>query len=296
MDFGIPLQTLQDLLRELLASIPNLVLALLAFLFFYLLAGLARRVAARMSRRAALGPSAELLIGRLSRGSLILLGLLIGALILFPSFDAAQLINLLGIAGVAVGFAFRDILQNFLAGILLLLTRPFRIGDQIAVSEYEGTVEDILTRATLIQLYDGRRVVIPNSDLFTQSVTVNTAHPIRRSETEIGIGYGDEIGTAIQLILEAISGIVDVLDEPAPDVQVVAFGESAVMLRARWWTDSTRSGVVSVQTGVLSAIKDKLTKHGIDLPFPTRQILFHDQTEESDGDRRLQREGWPASE
>ena len=95
-------------------------------------------------------------------------------MIAIPSFQPAQLIQLLGISGVAIGFAFLDILQNFLAGILILLTEPFRLGDQIVVGGYEGTVEEIETRATSIRTYDGRRVVIPNSNLFTESVTVNT--------------------------------------------------------------------------------------------------------------------------
>lgn len=295
MEFDLPLQTLQDILNGLIAALPNMVLALATFLFFYFAAGLVRWVARRAVAGAELEPSAQLIIGRLTRALVILLGVLVAALVLFPSFDAGQLIELLGIAGVAVGFAFRDILQNFLAGILLLLTQPFRIGDQIIVSEYEGTVEDIQTRATLIRMYDGRRVVIPNTDLFTQSVTVNTAHPIRRSEYDVGIGYGDDIQFASQLIVEALGSVAAVLPEPAPDVQVVEFAPSAVMLRARWWTDSTRSGVIAVESQVLTAIKDKLLSNGVDLPFPTRQILFHDQTEETDGDRRRQREGWPAA-
>lgn len=278
MDFELPLQTLQDILNALIAALPNMVLALAAFLIFYFSAGLMRRVAKRAAKRAELDPSAQLIIGRLSRALIILLGVLVAALVLFPSFDAGQLIELLGIAGVAVGFAFRDILQNFLAGILLLLTQPFRIGDQIIVSEYEGTVEDIQTRATLIRMYDGRRVVIPNSDLFTQSVTVNTAHPIRRTEFDVGVGYGDDIHLATRHIVEAVGSVADVLSEPAPDVRAVEFGPSALILRVRWWTDSRRAEVVGLQGQVLAAVKDKLLQNGVDLPYPTRTVLFHDQS------------------
>ena len=91
--------------------------------------------------------------------------------------------QVLGIGSVAIGFAFRDILQNFLAGILLLVTQPFRIGDQIVASNYEGTVEDIQTRATFIRTYDGRHVVVPNADLFTDTVVVNTAFEHRGTST-----------------------------------------------------------------------------------------------------------------
>jgi len=84
-----------------------------------------------------------------------------------PFFPASDLIKILGISGVAIGFAFQNILQNFLAGLLLLWAEPFRIGDEIKLDNYEGSVEEIQTRATFIKTYDGRRVVIPNADLFT---------------------------------------------------------------------------------------------------------------------------------
>ncbi|MFP3354118.1 mechanosensitive ion channel, partial [Pseudoalteromonas sp. SIMBA_153] len=95
-------------------------------------------------------------------------------------FTPAKLIGALGIGSVAIGFAFKDIFQNLLSGILLLISEPFRIGDQIVSGDYEGTVEDIKIRATTIRTYDGRQVVIPNSDLYTSALTVNTAYKQRR--------------------------------------------------------------------------------------------------------------------
>ncbi len=216
-------------------------------------------------------------------------------MIALPSFQPGQLVSLLGISSVAIGFAFRDILQNFLAGILLLLTEPFRIGDQIIVGGYEGTVEEIQTRATFIKTYDGRRVVIPNSELFTDSVLVNTAFETRRLEYDFGIGYGDDIAEAKRLMRETVDGIDSVLKDPPPEVLLVKLADSTVNLRLRWWIKPPRQmDMLSAQDAVLTAIKDRLTENGIDMPFPTQQILFHDQTEETDGDRRRQREGWPA--
>jgi small conductance mechanosensitive channel len=207
------------------------------------------------------------------------------------------LIQLLGISSVAIGFAFRDILQNFLAGILILLTEPFQIDDQIVFKEFEGTVENIQTRATTIRTYDGRRIVIPNSELFTNSLTVNTAFDNRRLEYDIGIGYGDDIDRAKQLILQAIHETEGVFSQPAPDTIVVDLAASTVNIRARWWIKPPRRApALDLQDSVLTAIKNKLTANGIDMPFPTQQILFHDQTEGTDGDRSRQREGWPAGQ
>jgi small-conductance mechanosensitive channel len=196
---------------------------------------------------------------------------------------------------VAIGFAFRDILQNFLAGILILLTEPFRIDDQIVFGEFEGTVEDIQTRATTIRTYDGRRVVIPNGMLFTNAVTVNTAFARRRLEYDVGIGYGDDIAEAKQLILEAIASVEDVLTDPAPDVLMQDLADNSVVLRARWWIEPPRRAeALDYRDRVLTAIKYAFDKHGVDMPFPTQVVLFHDQSEETDGDRHSQREGWPA--
>jgi small conductance mechanosensitive channel len=236
-----------------------------------------------------------MVLGRLSQGVIILLGLFVALAIVLPSFKPGDLIQLLGISGVAVGFAFRDILQNFLAGILILLTEPFQIDDPIVFNNFEGTVKEIQTRATTIRTYDGRRVVIPNSELFTNSVTVNTAWENRRLEYDVGIGYGDDIDRAKQLMLEAVRSVDEVLNNPAPDVLVMELAESTVNIRVRWWiSPPRRAESLDSRDRVLTAIKKKLTTNGIDLPFPTQQILFHDQTEETDGDRTRQREGWPA--
>lgn len=224
-----------------------------------------------------------------------MLGLFIALSIVIPSLKAGDLVQLLGISSVAIGFAFRDILQNFLAGILILLTEPFQIDDQIIFKNFEGTVEQIQTRATSIRTYDGRRIIIPNSELFTNSIIVNTAFEHRRLEYDVGIGYGDDINTAKQVILQAMRETDGVLQDPAPDAIVVALADSTVNIRARWWVQPPRrTDVLNFQDLVLTNIKNKLVANGIDLPFPTQQILFHDQTEATDGDRSHQREGWPS--
>ncbi len=282
------------MIQSTIAALPNLVLALIVFILFYFVAKGVKATVSRFSDRYQRHRNLGLVLGRVSQWLVVFVGVLVAFSIIIPSFKAVDLIGLLGISGVAIGFAFRDILQNFLAGILPLLTQPFRIGDQIVVKNFEGTVEDIQTRATLIKTYDGRRVVIPNADLFTESVIVNTAFDQRRLEYDVGIGVGDDIDTAKALILQAVCGVDGVLTEPAPDVLVVKLADFSVNLRARWWIQPPRRADALDMDQVLAAIKHTLTVNGIDLPFPTQQILFHDQTEETDGDRSRQREGWPA--
>lgn len=294
-DLAIIWQTIERMGRGMLQRLPYVALAALTFGAFYLGARLLRAGVQRLTRRARRGRNVALVFGRLSQGVLIFVGLLVSLSIVFPSFRASDLIQLLGISSVAIGFAFRDILQNFLAGILILLTEPFRIGDQIVYGGFEGTVEDIQTRATFLQTYDGRRVIIPNSNLFTNAVTINTAFPQRRMQYDVGIGVGDDIDRAKALILEAVGQIDEVLKEPAPQVLVVELADFSVKLRVWFWIKPpVRIEALHAQDRVLSAIKARLIQDGIDLPFPTQQVLLHDQTEATDGDRRRQREGWPA--
>ena len=296
LDFSEALHSVHAMAAGFLQRLPYLVVASVVYALFYVTAKNVRRLVSRLSDRRRKHRNVGLVLGRLAEGALLLLGVLVALVIALPSFKPAQLIQLLGISSVAIGFAFRDILQNFLAGILILLTEPFRIGDQIVVGGFEGTVENIETRATLLRTYDGRRVVIPNATLFTDSVTVNTAFEKRRLEYDVGIGYGDELEKARAVILETLGELEGVLKDPPPEALVVDLAASSVTVRARWWIAPPRRAEALASTDrVLTALKRKLSAHGIDLPYPTRTVLFHDQTEETDGDRRRQREGWPAA-
>ena len=188
MSFDAALDRLRDLAEGALTLLPGLVFGLLAFGLFLLVGRAVCAGLVRAARLRGLAPGIGLVLDRVGSGVCIVLGVLVGAAIAFPSISAADLFSVLGIGGVAVGFAFRDILQNSLAGTLILVTRPFRLGDQIKAGDFEGTVEDIQVRATAIRTYDNRRAVIPNSDLFTGKVLVNTAFGKRRLQVRGGIG------------------------------------------------------------------------------------------------------------
>ena len=276
-------------------QLPNMLGGLIFLLAAWAVAHFAARGVRRLFGRRDHGDLGSVL-GSIAFGGIMIAAVLIASVIVFPSVKPATIISSLGIGSVAIGFAFKDILQNLLAGILLLINRPFRRGDQIAVKDYEGTVEHIQSRATLIKTYDGRRVIIPNSDIYTSPVTVNTAFPTRRDQYDIGIGYGDDLARAATLFAEAIRGIDGVEQEPAPEALPWGLDASSVTLRARWWTRSKRSDMVHLRARIIMAVWQTAREHGIDLPYPTTQILFHDQTEATDGDRTSQREGWPSGD
>lgn len=295
VDFSHATRGLQNLLNDFVERSPSIIAALIVFFIFYFAAKAIRTLIRRLTEKRERHRNLAFVLGRLAQVGIVALGLLIALVIALPTFKPGQLVQFLGIGSVAIGFAFRDILQNFLAGILLLLNEPFRIGDQIKFGDFEGIVEDIQIRATMMRTYDARKIVIPNTNLFTNPVTVNTAFENRRLEYDFGIGYGDDIARAKQLVLEALKTVKQVLSDPAPDVLVYALNASWVTLRVRWWIKPPRRfEALTSQDKVLEAIKKKLVENGIDLPFEVRTVLFHDQTDENDGDRLRQREGWPA--
>ncbi|OEY66471.1 mechanosensitive ion channel family protein [Marinobacter sp. X15-166B] len=290
---GLIFSKLNEWLDGLFVLLPNIVVAVVvAVLFWFLGLGAARLVirVANKRGRSSLGDVG----GSLVRWALVVVGVMLAVTIVAPTVTPGDLIAGLGVSSVAIGFAFKDILQNMLAGILILLRQPFEVGDQIVSGGHEGTVEKIETRATLIKTYDGRRVVIPNSTIYTDSVVVNTAFATRRSEYDIGIGCNDDWHTARAIMEKTCASVEGVCSDPAPETIPIALGDFANVVRLRWWTQSDRASQIHTFGAVLQAVYKALDEKGIDMPYPTQVHLFHDQTEEVDGDRARQREGWPA--
>lgn len=163
----------ERIVNSAIRLLPNVILGILVFLIFLLLGSLTKRIIRRAAaRQNASRLGLALLLGRVGQLCMAILGLLIAFAIAAPSFNAGGIIKMLGVGTVAIGFAFQNILQNFLAGILLLIQQPFHLGDFISVSGMEGTVDDIQTRATIITTKEGRKVVIPNATVFMNPVAV----------------------------------------------------------------------------------------------------------------------------
>lgn len=172
IDFSNAWKTGARIINTGIALLPNIILAIVIFAIFLILASASKSLTRRFAVQRRTHQGATLLISRLVQTSIVVLGFLIAFSVVAPSFQAADLIKMLGIGSVAIGFAFQNILQNFLAGILLLVNEPFRLGDLISVTGIEGNVDDIQARATVVTTKEGRQVVIPNAVLFTNPVAV----------------------------------------------------------------------------------------------------------------------------
>jgi small-conductance mechanosensitive channel len=286
------LQKIEKWIEGFYFLLPNLAVAIAVLVLIYLLGMAAKWGVVTWGRHRGRSNLGEVM-GGFVKWTVVGLGLLIAMTIVFPSVRPVDLLAGLGVGSVAIGFAFKDILQNWLAGLLLLIRQPFEVGDQVVIMGFEGTVERIERRSTDLMTYDGRRVLIPNSEVYSSAVVINTAFAQRRSEYELGIGYGDDIKQACDVVLTTVAGIQGVARDPAPAVLPWSIDPSQVTLKVWWWTGSTQIEVMQTRARVIAAVKTALDAAGIDMPFETVVTLWHDQTEETDGVRGRQREGWP---
>ena len=256
--------TTRELLQDIVGNLPSLVGAIIVMGITWGVAMGVRYLAYTWAKQTEGDSNTELLIGRLSYGAVWVVGIIIALGVMGLDFGA--LLGALGLTSVAIGFSLKDVLSNYISGVILLAARPFRIDDQVVIGDYEGTVTQIQLRATTMKTYDGRVVYIPNQEVFQASIINNTASPRRRSSVIVGIDYGEDISQAIAVISQALVGIKEVETNPSPDVLVNELAASTVNLEVRFWVDSRRSGFLATTSRVAQAVKEALEKENIDMP------------------------------
>jgi len=206
-----------------------------------------------------------------------LFGVLIAVTIAFPTITPGKALTALGVGGVAIGFAFKDVFENFLAGILLLIREPFAVEDYIECEGFEGQVEEITIRDTHVRQTDGQLVVAPNAMFFKNPVTIRTARDVRRTTVICGVAYGEDVDAARDVIANAVRG-VDAVRDDVRDVEIFAqeFADSAINFEVTWWTGSRPIDIRSSRDKVVAAVKRALDDAGIEIPFPYRTLTFNE--------------------
>ncbi len=267
-------EAVESIVQRLLSQLPLVALGLVVFLVFVVAARIVRRVVRRaLLRGTDRSESFANVLANLARAGTVVVGALVALSIAVPSIDAASLVAGLGVGTIAIGFAFQDILQNTLAGLLILFRRPFRQGDQIFVGEHRGTVEEITIRETRLQTFDGRRVLIPNKDVYATAITVQTAYPAVRTSLIIGVDYGADLARARTVALDAVRRVDGVVDDPAPEAYYVELGASTINLDLRYWTAPRQAEVRRVQDAVVAAVADALNAADIAMPAPVVEVV-----------------------
>jgi len=263
------------LLESVITIIPRVFAAALVILLFGGIALFVRWLIRVTFHRAFSDLTVENLVKQLAYYTIWVLGIIVAAAAL--GFDPQTVVTGLGLTSLALGFALKDIISNFISGILLLALRPFKIGDQIVVGETEGSVERIELRATQIKTYDGRTALVPNADVFTSRVINNTASPERGGAVEFFLDYGCDLRRAISIISEATRHTEGVLQTPTPTVRVRNLTESAMQIEALFRTDSRRADFMATASAIRHNALNALKDAGIDLPDSNLRVLKTDE-------------------
>ena len=184
------------------------------------------------------------------------------------------LLGALGVGGIALAFAAQDILQNLIAGVMLQIRHPFRIGDQIGSKDFEGVVDDVNLRTVELTTYDGLTVYLPNADVLKNPIVNYTRTPFSRTELIVGVAYDTDLERAQQAFVAACRGTEGVRESPAPEAWVFEFGESSIDFAVRYWHPADIASRWRVRSAVAMSVKRALDEAGIQIPFPQRTLWF----------------------
>ena len=265
------IDTVQGLYEAFLANLPiigiALLLAVLGVVVSFSLASATRSGLERTKADPVAVDFTVRILRILGVVAAILLGFAVAGIKVGPALAG------LGLAGLAVAFAVQAILENFIAGVILLLRRPFRAGDQIRTGEYEGTVQDVDLRVTRLVDYEGVLVLLPNVDVYKQPLVNLTRRGKRRTTVCVGIDYRDDHDAAREVIRATVMEVEGVLDDPAPEILLTELGESSVIFEVRYWTLPDIRSVRHTQDRVLSAVKRGVQEAGMTIPWPIRTLV-----------------------
>jgi small-conductance mechanosensitive channel len=207
-------------------------------------------------------------ITRLSHYSIVVLGIMIAATAAGLDFSRINLI--VGALGVGIGFGLQNVVNNFVSGLILLFERPIRVGDRIQLADLFGTVNTIGMRASIVRTLQGAEVIVPNANLISAEVVNWTlSDERRRADVPIGVAYGTDPQTVIDILVGVATAHDDVMDDPAPEAFFLGFGASSLDFELRAWT---RASFIQVSSDLRVGITAALKEAGIEIPFPQRDL------------------------
>lgn len=274
--------SVKNLWDDFLMQSPLIIAGLLALMLTAVIAKVTQYVASAVTKRSRLRGSLQDLILQLLTIGVWVMGLLVSAVIMFPGMTPSKALTVLGVGSVAIGFAFKDIFENFFAGILILWKYPFDKGDFIACGDIRGRIEDITIRMSMIRQVDGQLVVVPNAALFKNPVDVLTDKKVRRTTVICGVAYDTDLNDARTVIQRAVEGCSSVDGDHDVEIFAQEFGDSSINFEVTWWTASTPLDIRKSRDEVVRAVKQALDDAEIEIPFPQRTLWLPEPIETKD--------------
>ena len=257
--------------------VQRLIVGLIVFALGYAITRLIQYLVVRAVRRTPGGTAVEHALSRV----IAIAGITLSLLTAFSTMgvDINALIAALGLTSLAIGLALKDTIENAITGVLLLIQRPFKVGDVIQVGSVTGTVADVAIRTTKIRSVDGLHVLIPNRHVYDAVITNWSYYPQRRVTMTVGVAYETDLARAYRVLSEAIAAMPGVLAEPAPAVSFEGFDESSIRMVFRFWIEWQNTNAVNLQTQLTQVIMDVARREGINIPFPIRTVLLQNSIE-----------------
>ncbi|KLI63373.1 mechanosensitive ion channel family protein [Aurantiacibacter marinus] len=266
----------QGMAQGFVAVLPNLVIALIVLIITWLVAKFATGIADRLIGNTSMRPSLKKLVETLVKLAIWLIGILIAAAVAIPGFTPAGAIAGLGIGAVAIGFAFQDIFENFLAGVLIMLREKMRIGDVIEVEGIIGRVENITLRETHLRQMSNELTIMPNAMIFKSPVKILTDDERARTEIIVGVDYTADLDQSEQVLRSAVEGLDGIDMEKGVEVYAIEFGGSSINFKIRFWSGSKPRDGWQARHLAIKSIKKALDNAGIGIPFPIVTNMFPD--------------------
>lgn len=272
------LSNAQSLLAELwnnfVYRLPGLALGVVVMLVFILLAPYVAKVLVKPLTRTTTSPLLRSVIQRSVSLVLILLGIYLFLFLAGLTGFAIAVVSGTGVVGLILGFAFRDIAENFISSLLLTIQRPFKIGDIVQVNDFTGIVQKVTARATTLVDFDGNHIQIPNATIYKGVIKNLTANPLMRGQFVVGVGYDADIQHAQQMAREITIGQENVLRDPEPQILIDELGPSTYNLKVYFWVDVEKTSVVKMSSVLMRNITLAFLEAGISMPDDAREIIF----------------------
>ncbi|MFK8138012.1 MAG: mechanosensitive ion channel family protein [Bdellovibrionales bacterium] len=263
-----------ELIQEQLVTYgPKVVLAIVVAIVGFFLINKCTAILLKGLEKKDFDKSLRIYLGKIL--SMVLKILLLVSVAGMLGVNTFSFVAVLGAAGLAVGLALQGSLSNFAGGILLLIFRPFKVGDYVLAQGEEGTVTAIDVLNTTLTKLDNRRVILPNGALVGGNITNVSAEPIRRVDVKIGVGYNDSIPKAMEVLTGVANDNPSVISDPAPFVGVLGFGDSSVDLAFRSWCK--QEDYWKVYFELHAKTKEALDANGISIPYPQRDVHIHNK-------------------
>jgi len=252
-------------------TLSSLIVFSLVFAAFAVLSRVVRRLLrAQVFSRLSVDAGTQYTLSRIIHYSVMIIGAVLA--FQFVGIDLTGLAVVLGFLSVGIGFGLQNVTSNFVAGLILLFERPIKVGDRVTVGDKEGDVMEINIRSTTIRTLNNIAVIVPNSE-FVSATVVNWSYGDQRVrlEIDVGVSYGSDLETVLRTLREVATGHAEILQQPAPEVLHMGFGDSAWNMRLRVWIGRPQRHI-QVRSEVNCAIVKAFRENGIEIPFPQRDL------------------------